>query len=177
MKSPHCVRWGPSSPSPKGHSPQFSADICCGQMAGRIKMPLGMEVGISRGDFVLDMTQPPPQKWEGGAHFPIFGPFLVWMDQDGNWHGGGPWSRPHCAWWGPSSPFQKRGRAPPPIFGPFLQRAQCSHCKRCISYSNSVCPSVGRSVCLAVTRQYCVKTTARSTVQFALLDSKMCLVL
>jgi len=28
---PHCVRWGPSSPSPKGHSPtQFSAYICCG---------------------------------------------------------------------------------------------------------------------------------------------------
>jgi len=51
----------------------------------------------------------------------------------------------------------------------FLQRAQCSHCKRCISYSNSVC--------LSVTRRYCVKTTARSTVQFALLDSKMCLVL
>jgi len=24
----------------------------------------------------------------------------------------------------------------------FLQRAQCSHCKRCISYSNSVCLSV-----------------------------------
>ena len=37
----------------------------------------------------------------------------------------------------------------------------------------SVCPSVR----LAVTRRYCVKTTARSTVQFALLDSKMCLVL
>ena len=52
----------------------------------------------------------------------------------------------------------------------FLQRVQCSHCKRCISYSNSVCrPSV--------TRRYCVKTTARSTVQLALLDSKMCLVL
>ena len=51
----------------------------------------------------------------------------------------------------------------------FLQRAQCSHCKRCISYGNSVCPSV--------TRRYCVKTTARSTVQFAPLDSKMCLVL
>ena len=32
-------------------------------------------------------------------------------------------------------------------------------------------------VCLSVTRQYCVKTTARSTVQFALSDSKMCLVL
>ena len=28
----------------------------------------------------------------------------------------------------------------------FLQRAQCSHCKRCISYSNSVCLSVCPSV-------------------------------
>ena len=38
-------------------------------------------------------------------------------------------------------------------------------------------PSVRLSVCLSVTRRYCVKTTARSTVQFAPLDSKMCLVL
>jgi len=37
--------------------------------------------------------------------------------------------------------------------------------------------SVRLSVCLSVTRRYCVKTTARSTVQFAPLDSKMCLVL
>jgi len=59
----------------------------------------------------------------------------------------------------------------------FLQHAQCSHCKRCTSYSNSVCLSVCLSVCPSVTRRYCVKTTARSTVQFALLDSKMCLVL
>ena len=35
-------------------------------------------------------------------------------------------------------------------------------------------PSVCVSVCLSVTRRYCVKTTARSTVQFALSDSKMC---
>jgi len=33
------------------------------------------------------------------------------------------------------------------------------------------------SVCLSVTCWYCVKMTARSTVQFALSDSKMCLVL
>jgi len=65
----------------------------------------------------------------------------------------------------------------------FLQRAQCSHCKRCTRYSNSVCPSVCLSVCLSVrpsvrpSRRYCVKTTACSTVQFAPLDSKMCLVL
>jgi len=38
-------------------------------------------------------------------------------------------------------------------------------------------PSVSPSVCLSVTRRYCVKTTARSMVQFALLDRKMCLVL
>ena len=32
-------------------------------------------------------------------------------------------------------------------------------------------------VCPSATRRYCVKTTVRSTVQFALSDSKMCLVL
>jgi len=32
-------------------------------------------------------------------------------------------------------------------------------------------------VCLSVTHRYCVKTTARSTVQFAPSDSKMCVVL
>ena len=62
-------------------------------------------------------------------------------------------------------------------FRPFLQRAQCSHCKRCISYGNSVRPSVCPSVHPSVTRRYCVKTTARSTMQFSPLDSKMCLVL
>ena len=35
--------------------------------------------------------------------------------------------------------------------------------------------SVRLSVCLSVTRRYCVKTTARSTVQLAPSDSKMCL--
>ena len=54
---------------------------------------------------------------------------------------------------------------------------QCSHCKRCTSYGNSVRLSVRPSVRPSVTRRYCVKTTARSTVQFALSDSKMCLVL
>ena len=38
-------------------------------------------------------------------------------------------------------------------------------------------PSVCPSVCPSVTRRYCVKMTARSIVQFALLDSKICLVL
>jgi len=38
----HCVRWGPSSPSPKG----FSAHVYSAQTAGWIKMALGTEVGF-----------------------------------------------------------------------------------------------------------------------------------
>jgi len=50
----HIVLSGDPAPSPlKGHSPQFSAHICCGEMAAWIKMPLGMELGFSLGDFVL----------------------------------------------------------------------------------------------------------------------------
>ena len=40
----------------KGAEPpaQFSAHFYCGQTAACIKMPLGMEIGLSPGDFVLD---------------------------------------------------------------------------------------------------------------------------
>ena len=55
----------------------------------------------------------------------------------------------------------------------FYSAPQCSHCKRCTSYGNSV----RLSVRLSVTRRYCAKTTTRSTVQFALSDSKICPVL
>ena len=55
LSRPHCARWGPSSPPRKrGQSPQFSAHFYCGETARCIKMPLGMEVGLSPGDFVLD---------------------------------------------------------------------------------------------------------------------------
>ena len=68
---PHCVRWGLSSPSPKGaQSPQFSAHICCGQMAAWIKMSLGMEQGLGPGDFVLDGDPAlPSQKGDGTPKF------------------------------------------------------------------------------------------------------------
>jgi len=49
---------------------------------------------------------------------PIFGPWLLWpngwMDQDGTWHRGRPWSSPHCARWGHSSSPQNMGQSPPP---------------------------------------------------------------
>ena len=38
----------------RGTASHFSAHIRCGQMAVQIKMPLGMEVGLSPGDFLLD---------------------------------------------------------------------------------------------------------------------------
>jgi len=66
----------PPPPPPKGHSPQFSAHVCCGQMVGWIKMPLGMKVGLGPGDFVLHGNPAPlPKK---GTEPPRFGPCLLW---------------------------------------------------------------------------------------------------
>ena len=100
--------------------PKFSAHVCCGHTAGWIKMVLGMEVGLSPGDFMFD-GDPAPSRI--GAEPPICGPYLLrpngCMDQDATWYGGRPRPRRHCVRWGPSSPSQK-GAEPPPIFGPFL---------------------------------------------------------
>ena len=57
---PHCVTPGPSSPSLRMHSPQFSVHFYCGQTAGCIRIPLGTEVGLSLGDIVLDGDPAPP---------------------------------------------------------------------------------------------------------------------
>ena len=68
-------------PSPKrGRSshPKFSAHVYCGQTAGWIKMVLGMEVGLSPGDYVLDGDQAPSPKRGRSRISPIFGPFLLW---------------------------------------------------------------------------------------------------
>ena len=120
-----CYRGTPLSSPKREWSPKFSAHVYCGRTAGWIKMVLGTEVGLSPGDFVLD---------------------------------GGP------------ALLAKKGRSPRPNFycgqtaacikiplgielglgpGDFLQRAQL-HCKRCISYNNSVRLSVCPSVCLSV---------------------------
>jgi len=74
-----CQILGPSSelgPSPKGRSPhpQFLAHVCCGQTAGWIKIPLGMEVSLGPGDIVLNRGPSSPLK-RGTA--PFFGPCLL----------------------------------------------------------------------------------------------------
>ena len=57
---PHCVRWGPNSPQRGTAAFQFSARDCCSQMAGWIKMPLGMEVELGPGHIVLDRDPSAP---------------------------------------------------------------------------------------------------------------------
>jgi len=72
-----CVRWGPCSPPQNvGGAPKFSSRVYCGQMAGWIKMVLGMEVGLSPGDFVLD-GHPAPMPKRGLSPSPIFQPISI----------------------------------------------------------------------------------------------------
>ena len=81
----HIVLDGDPAPLPqKGHSPEFSAHVCCGQTAGWINMPLGMEVGLSPGDIVLD-GDPAPSTQRGTAAHPTFRPmFIVAKRLDGS---------------------------------------------------------------------------------------------
>jgi len=62
----HIVLDGDPGPRPpKGHSPQFSAHICCGQIARWIKMLLGRKVCINPSDIVLDGDSAPPSPKRG----------------------------------------------------------------------------------------------------------------
>ena len=60
----HIVLDGDTAPLPKkGAEPsQFWAHLYCGQTAGCINMPLGMEVGLSPGDIVFDVDPATPRK-------------------------------------------------------------------------------------------------------------------
>jgi len=55
----------------RGTAPQFSADVCCAQMARWIQLPLGTEVSLGPGDIVLGggLTDPDPPK---KGHSPNF---------------------------------------------------------------------------------------------------------
>ena len=57
----------PAPPPLKGDSPQFSANVRCGQAARWTKMPLGMAIGLGPGDFTFDEDSVYPEK---RAHHP-----------------------------------------------------------------------------------------------------------
>jgi len=68
----HIVLDGDPAPPPqKGHSPQFSAHVCCGQTAGWVKMPLGTEVDLGPFDMVLDGTPLPPKLGQHPQFWPM----------------------------------------------------------------------------------------------------------
>ena len=62
--------------------------VYCDQTVGRIKMKLGMEVGLGQGHTELD-GDPAPRPPKGAQPPSIFGPCLLWlsgwMDQDAAW--------------------------------------------------------------------------------------------
>jgi len=107
----------------KGAEPplQFLAYFYCGQTAGSTKMPLGMELGLSPGDFVLDEDPVPSLK--GGGAPPQFSAH-VYCGQTAAWikmalgMEVGLGSGHIVLDWDPA-PLPKKGREPP-IFGPFL---------------------------------------------------------
>jgi len=74
---------GMQLPLPKrGTAPPFSAHVHCDQMAGWIKMPLGMEVGVGPGDIVLD-GDPVPLPKKGAQQPPNFRP--MYCGQTAGW--------------------------------------------------------------------------------------------
>jgi len=73
----------PAPPYPKGHSPQFSANVCCGQTAAWIKMPLGTEVSLGPGDIVTWGPISPLLQKGGGTAAPTFWP--TYCGQTAGW--------------------------------------------------------------------------------------------
>ena len=69
-----CVRWGPSPCPKRSGAPHFSAHVYCGQTAGWMKTPLGREVDLGPGHFVLDGF---PAIGERGTAVPSFRPMPV----------------------------------------------------------------------------------------------------
>jgi len=114
----------PAPTSQRGTAPQFSAYICCGQMAGWVKILLGVEVALGPSDFVLD-GDPAPLPKRGQSPPPQFSAH-VYCGQTAGWIntalgtevGLGPG---HIVLDENPAPFPKNGgRAHSQIFGPSL---------------------------------------------------------
>ena len=122
LGSRHIVLDGdPASLPKRGQSRlQFSDHFYCGQTARCIKMPLGMELSLSPGDFVFDGDPATPRK-KGTLTPPNFWTMSIvstngWMDEDATWYGSRPQHRPHCIRRGPGCP--RKGHRSSPSFRP-----------------------------------------------------------
>jgi len=100
-----------------GPDSQFSAHVYCGQIAGWIKVAIGMEVPHCAR---LGHSSPSPKR----DRPQIFGPCLLWpngwMDSDATWYRSRPRPRPRCIRRGPSFARERSTAAPLPLCGPCL---------------------------------------------------------
>jgi len=83
--------------------------VYSGQTIGRIKMKLGMQVGLGPGHIALDGDPAPPTPKKGHS---AVGPCLLrpngWVDLDATWYGGRPRPKRLCVRWEPSFPPPKK---------------------------------------------------------------------
>jgi len=122
--------------------------VYCGQTVGRIKIKLGLEVGLGPGHTVLDSD--PALHSKRSTAVPQFSAD-VYCGQTAGWIkmplgtepeiGHRPRPRPHCVRWGPSSHHETRKRVQQPrtLFGP------------CLLCSNGRPSQHGRHNCINVT--------------------------
>ena len=98
--------------------------VHCGKTVGRMKMKLGMQVGLGPGHIVLDGYPPPaPQRGTAPTQYSAHiccGQMVAWIKMPlGMELGLGPGD--FVLYGDPAvPPPKKRARAPSPIFGPFL---------------------------------------------------------
>jgi len=147
---PHCVIHGDPAHPQKGHSPQFSADVYCGQTVAHISYCWALVTCnlkyLRLVNFNIRFCQchllSSFLDWHVSFSIYLhhrFRPMLsdrclsclsvcnvgvLWpngcMDQDEIWHGDRPRPRRHCVRWGLSCLLLKRGTQEPPILGACL---------------------------------------------------------
>jgi len=142
---------------PKGHNPQFSTHVCCGQTAGWMRMPLGLEVDLGTGYIVLDGDPaPPPQR--GTA--PSFRPMSIVVKQlDGSrchFVGRKASARVTLCQMGTQLPVPQRGTASPNFrsMSIAVKRSPISATAEHLSFSFPL--SVCLSLCLFICACVCV---------------------
>ena len=111
--------------------------VHCGQMVGRIKMKLGMQVCLSPGHYVLDgAPAPPPPKGGGATQFSAHiccSQMAEWIKMPLGMEAG--LIAGDCVRWGPCSTLPKMGAEPPPQFSAHFYCGQTAaippHASRC----------------------------------------------